>query len=372
MRIAFVVNYDYFFLSHRLPLALEAINKGYEVYLLAIDTGKRSDIESYGIKFINYYIKPTGKNPIQEIKTVLSLRSIYKKIKPDIIHHITLKVSLLGCIAAKSLGLKCCVNAISGFGYAFTDERKGLLQSLIKTEMAIAFRGGYWQFILQNPDDMEILNSLSYINDNQLNLIRGSGVDLNQFSYKEPIKKEKVQLLFAARMLGDKGVRELIAAMKSVRNQIIDKACLVLAGDCNSNNPTVLSENEIKSFLESGYIEWIGYQNDMVKANTEADIAILPSYREGLPKTLIEACAIGRPIITTDVTGCKECVKDGYNGILVPLKNVEKLAEAIVYLVNNDNDRIMMGKNSRTLAEQYFSIDIVIKKHFDIYNRIKN
>lgn len=155
--------------------------------------------------------------------------------------------------------------------------------------------------------------------------------------------------------------------MKSVKGQIGDKAKLVLAGDLYKENPTSVPEDVLNSLLEEDYIEWIGYQKNMVELYRKCDIVVLPSYREGLPKSLIEACAIGRPIITTDVVGCRECVVEGYNGVLVPAKNVDQLASAIVKMVNDRESQLVMGKNGRVLAERDFSIQSVIEKHFEIY-----
>lgn len=372
MRIAIITNHDWFFLSHRLPIAIEAIKNGHEVFLLAIDTGKRSYIENMGIKFINIPLSPTGKNPLEELKTFIELRKIYKEIKPDVIHHITMKVSLLGSLAAKSLSIRSVVNAISGFGYAFTDGRTGLLQRAIKLEMDFAFKSKNFHFILQNPFDMEQLRSLKYVPDGNIHLIKGSGVDLKQYSYTELPNNEKIEILFPARILGDKGVIEIIEAMKLLRPRLEKKAKLVLAGDCTATNPTKIPEDELKTMLIDGYIEWIGYQSNMVPVYQHADIVALPSYREGLPKSLIEACAIGRPIITTNVPGCRECVTDGYNGIMVEAKTVEPLANAILTLVENPDLRQKYGKNSRELAEKEFSIENVVDRHLKIYKTLFN
>lgn len=372
MRIAIVTNHDWFFLSHRLPIALEALKRGHEVYLVAINTGKREEIEQMGINFVEIPMNPTGKNPLQELQTLLALRWVYKKIKPDVIHHVTMKASLLGCLAAKSLGIKAVVNAISGFGYAFTDGRGGLLQKAIRTEMDWAFKSKWFRFILQNPDDYELINSLHYVHESHLHLIKGSGVDLNRFAYSQASGQQPLKLLFPARILGDKGVHELVAAMNLLRDEWKGKIKLILAGDCNSTNPTTVKEDELKSVLEDGYIEWIGYKSDMAPVYTDSDIVVLPSYREGLPKSLIEACAIGRPIITTDVPGCRECVVEGYNGTMVPAKTVEPLAEAIKQFALDAEMRLRYGKNGREMAEKNFSIEYVVEEHLKIYNLLYN
>ncbi|WP_294476120.1 glycosyltransferase family 4 protein [uncultured Bacteroides sp.] len=369
MRIAIVTNHDWFFISHRLPIALAALREGHEVYLLAIDTGRRKELEDIGIKFVSISLNPTGKNPVEEMRTLWELRKLYKRIKPDVIHHVTMKVTLLGSLAAKSLGIKAVVNAISGLGFAFTDGRKGFLQKIIKAEMFLAYKSQTEHFILQNPDDLRQMKILGYVPEKNVHLIKGSGVNLNLFAYKLPHNKEKQILLFPARILGDKGVYELIEAMRSIREEIVTKAKLLLAGDCSSTNPTVIKEMELKSMLEPGYIEWIGFQKDMASIYAQSDIVVLPSYREGLPKSLIETCSIGRPIITTDVPGCRECVIEGYNGMIVPVKDPISLAKAILKMVNNRDLQLKMGCNSRKMAEQEFSIDKVIDKHFEIYRK---
>lgn len=369
MRIAIVTNHDWFFISHRLPIALAALREGHEVYLLAIDTGRRKELEDIGIKFVSISLNPTGKNPVEEMRTLWELRKLYKRIKPDVIHHVTMKVTLLGSLAAKSLGIKAVVNAISGLGFAFTDGRKGFLQMIIKAEMFLAYKSRTEHFILQNPDDLRQMKVLGYVPENNVHLIKGSGVDLKHFAYKMPDIKEKQILLFPARILGDKGVYELIEAMRSIREEIATKVKLLLAGDCSSTNPTVIKEMELKSMLEPGYIEWIGFQKDMTSVYAQSDIVVLPSYREGLPKSLIETCSIGRPIITTDVPGCRECVIEGYNGMIVPVKDPISLAKAILKMVNNRELQLKMGRNSRKMAEQEFSIDNVIERHFEIYRK---
>ena len=370
MRIAIVTNHDWCFISHRLPIALEALKEGHEVYLLAIDTGRRKEVENLGIRFIPIPLNPTGKNPLEEIRTIASLRNIYRKIQPDVIHHITMKVSLLGCIAAKSLGIRNVVNAISGFGYAFTDGRKGWLQKAIALEMNWAFKSDHFHFILQNPYDLAQLEGKQFVPEKNIHLIKGSGVDLQKFAFRKPEQKERLTLLFPARILGDKGIRELIKAMMEVRLRIEKRAKLILAGDCTATNPTAIHENELKNMLVEDYIEWIGFRQDMVSTYRESDIVVLPSYREGLPKALIEACATGRPIITTDVPGCRDCVINGYNGLLVKAKDVSSLAEAIVRMVEDEKMRLMFGLHSRELAEKEFGIEEVVKKHLQIYQQL--
>ncbi len=370
MKLAIVTNSDWFFLSHRLPIALRAIREGISVFLLTVDTGKRKEVESYGIHFIDIPFHRKGTNPLYEAKCVWLLWRAYKKIHPDIIHHVTIKAALLGCVAARLGGFDRVVNAISGMGYAFTDGRRGWLQCLMRTVMNIAFRKKSYAFILQNPDDVAVIGKKRFVPENRIFLIKGSGVDLNLFKFTPLPNGDVVIVLFPARILRDKGVLEFINAAKLLRKQYNGRVRFVLAGDCDINNPSVLYEDELKELLEPGYIEWVGYQSDMYSLYSTCDIVCLPSYREGLPKSLIEACSVGRPIVTTDVPGCRECVKDGYNGFLVPAKEVELLEAALIRLIDDATLREQLGANSRKKAEREFSIDKVVEEHFNVYATI--
>lgn len=371
MKIAFVVNVDWFFISHRLPLALHAIERGDEVYLLSYDTGRKSELEQNGIHFIDIPFERSGSNPIHEFKCIRALSRAYKKIKPDIIHHITLKASLLGCFAAKLAKQKCVVNAISGFGYMFTEDRKGIKQTIVKKLIHLSFKSNYFSFILQNPDDVEAVNNMHLVPDDNIYLIKGSGVNLKEYCYSEPKDHSKVICLFPARILKDKGVLEFIQAAMLLKDEYEGKVKFVLAGDCDEENPAVLHETELKSKLIPDYIEWVGYQKQMIPVYADSDIVVLPSYREGLPKSLIEASAIGRPIVTTDAIGCRECVADGDNGYLVPIKDAKSLAASLKKLIDSKELRLRMGKRSRDLAERDFSIASVIEKTFAIYDKYK-
>jgi glycosyltransferase involved in cell wall biosynthesis len=369
MTLFFVVNSEGFFISHRLPLALHAIKLGYNVYLLAADTGRTKELDNTGIRYINVPFRRSGTNIIHEIKCIILLVKYYIKYKPDIIHHVSLKATLLGSLAAKISKRKNIINAISGFGYNFTDDRNGLIQKIIKLMINIAFKGKFY-FILQNPDDVDMMNRLNVTETSHLILIKGSGVDLQIFNYSEPTGKKYLHLLFPARILKDKGIMEFVEAARIIRSDMKGKILFIIAGDIDEGNLASLTREEVNALLEEGYIEWAGYQQNMVDVYKSSDIVVLPSYREGLPKSLIEAAAIGRPIITTDVFGCKECVINGYNGFLVPPKSSSKLAEAILSLIVNENLRLEFGRNSRKLAEKEFSIDSVIRATFNLYENI--
>lgn len=372
MKLAIVTNADWFFLSHRLPIALAAIKRGDDVWLLSKDTGRRNEIEAHGIHFIDIPFDRSGTNPIHEMRCVWRLLQAYRHIHPDVIHHVTIKAALLGSTAAKLGGFPHVVNAISGMGYAFTNGRKGLLQSVMKTVMNYAFRKRTFAFILQNPEDQAEVRRQHFVPDRQVYLIKGSGVDLDEYHYTPPVSKDKIEVLFPARILKDKGILELIQAARRLQSQYEGRIRFVLAGDCDEGNPSVLHEAELRTMLIPGYLEWIGYQKQMRPIYEHCDIVCFPSYREGLPKSLIEACAVGRPIITTDVPGCRECVINGYNGFLVPEKDVLPIQNRLIDLIEDETLRTTFGKHSREFAEKEFSIKLVVQRHLDIYDSLLN
>lgn len=369
-RLFFVTNVDWFFISHRLPLALNAIRQGYDVYLLSRDTGKKQFLQEKGIHFIDIPFDRSGSNPFHELKCILLLYRNYRKYRPNIIHHITLKAALLGSVAAKLSKQHNVVNAISGLGYNFINGRDGGLQKLIKVLIRITFKSKYFSFILQNPDDVNMIREFDLVPLYHIFLIKGSGVNLNEFVCSKAPDRVPLKILFPARILLDKGVMEFIGAAKLLQSKFMGKVKFILAGDCDKENLAVLGEEKLKALLVTDYIEWIGYQSKMFFIYTDSDIVVLPSYREGLPKSLIEACAVGRPIVTTDVPGCRECVKSEYNGYLVPPRDIGALADAIELLINDGVKRKEFGVNSRLLAEKEFSIDKVVQQTFDIYHSL--
>lgn len=370
MKLFFVANVDWFFMSHRLPLALEALKEGDKVWLLTADTGRKQEIEALGIRFLTIPFKRSGRNPLHELRCLWLLCKYYRRYQPDVIHHITLKAALLGSLAAKLTFSRRVVNAISGLGYNFTDGRDGLLQKIVRLFIRTAFRSRWFSFILQNPDDVKMIRELHLVSPSHIHLIKGAGVDLEVFSYMPPYPKEKLHVLFPARILLDKGVIEFIEAAKSIREEVKGKVLFILAGDCDRENLAVLREEDLLPLLEPGYMEWIGFQKDMLPVYQESDIVVLPSYREGLPKSLIEACAVGRPVVTTDVPGCRECVRDGWNGFLVPAKDSGALAKALLQLIKDGELRELFGRNARKLAEQEFSLTAVVEKHREIYKEL--
>jgi len=365
-----VVNVDWLFVMHRLAIAKEALSQGYEVIVLTKDTGYGDLIKSEGLSFKNLNISRSGVNPIIELKLLFEMYRIYKKLNPSLVYQITMKPVIYGTLISRILKIKT-VNAISGLGYNFTQDRKGFIQKIMIVLMKLGFNKRDNYLIFENNDDYSEMNKFGVINrKNKTKVIKGVGVDLEKFKVGIPKKNGKTTILFPARMLWDKGVREFIEAARLLRSNyglnIIFKLCGMIDTENNESVPKEYMENiEIP-----GYLEWIGHQSDMVNVYKNSDIIVLPSYREGLPTVLIEACAAGKPIVTTNAVGCKECVDEGVNGFKVPVKSVNELVKALEKLIVNPELRIKMGEASRKKAEEEFDQKEVVKKHLEIYNNL--
>lgn len=366
-----VANVDWFFISHRLCIAQKASKLGWKVFVAAEDTGRGSEIEVDGITFIDFKFSRSGTNPVNELKTLLAFRTLYKQIIPDVVHHITLKPVIYGSVIAKILNVNGVVNAISGLGYNFTGDRKSLVQKTMLKLMKYGFERKNLSIIFQNDEDQAELKKLGVISqENFIVRIKGSGVNLETFEFSDLPSFEKIKILLPIRMLWDKGVRELKEASDILKEKFNDKVQFILAGLADEDNKAGVPATYLNDWQDRDYVVWVGYQKNMVEVYKNSHIVVLPSYREGMPKTLIEACAIGRAIVTTDAIGCKECVDEGINGFKVPVYSIDKLADALEYLIVNEGLIREMGRNSRLKAEKEFDVNSVIAKHLEIYNKL--
>ena len=372
-KLFIIVNVDTFFLSHRKDIALRAKDAGYDVTVIAKDTGKGNYIKSIGLRFINLPINKAGTNLKEELKTFRFLFNLYRREKPDIVHHVGLKVVLWGGLAAKLLKINGVVNAISGLGILFSDERK---DSFMTKQIIRLYRFSHHRNklidIFQNNEDKALFLSNHILTDNQCAMTNGSGVNLKEFDLTEEPESPPVKVIFTARMVEDKGVLILIEAAKRLEAQYRGKVIFLLCGGLDSN-PEGIKESTLRNLCDGTYIQWLGLRDDVLRLLKESHIVAFPSwYREGIPRSLIEATAIGRPIITTHSIGCKETVTDGYNGFLIPVKDSAALAEKLKILIDDEELRKTFGRNSRTIAEQKFSIEDVIQTHLSIYKQLSN
>ncbi|MVZ63649.1 glycosyltransferase family 4 protein [Sphingobacterium humi] len=369
-RLLIVTNVDWFLISHRLVVASHALKNGWEVFVACEDTGRSGEITSQGIHFENLVFSRSGTNLIAEIRSYLKFKNLYRRVKPDVVHHITIKPVIYGTLAARSLGIKGIVNAVSGMGYLFVDGKFGLFQRAVMWLMRKGSNHNSVSYIFQNQDDKEVLRKFGVLERvKSVNLIKGSGVSLDEFKYQLPIKKPKLRILFAGRMLWDKGIRELRIAADILKNDLGKKIEIRMIGKVDLGNKSAVPLEYLNEWVDGEYVQWKGHIDDVYSEYVNADVVILPSYREGLPKNLIEACAVGRPIITTDAVGCKDCVDDGINGIIVPVKDAEQLALAIRNIITTPEKLLNMGMSSRRKAEKDFNVDDVVIKHLEIYNQ---
>lgn len=369
-KLYIVVNVDWFFLSHRKEIALAAQKEGYDVTIVTKDTGKIADIKALGLKVIDLPMSRSGKNITEEFSTLYFLYKLYKREKPDVVHHVGLKTIMWGTLAAKFAKVKGVVNAVSGLGTIFSVENKSFISRMLTQVLRYSHKQNNLFVIFQNKEDESLFLNNSIIKKNQSCMIKGSGVDLNSFNYTPEIPSEKIKVLLTARMIIEKGIFVLTDAAQLLESDYKDKVQFLLCGGID-DNPKAIKEEDLKSVCDGEYICWLGYRTDVLELLKASHIVAFPSYyKEGLPKSLIEATAVGRPVITTDSIGCKETVEEGFNGFKIPVKDSQTLASCLKRLIDDPELRIKMGKNSRILAERDFSIENVISKHLEIYNKL--
>jgi glycosyltransferase involved in cell wall biosynthesis len=368
-RLLFIVNVDWFFISHRLPIAIEAIKQGYEVHIVTTVTDKLDLLEESGIVVhdLNLNRSSIGFSVLTELWRFFS---IIRNIKPDIVHLVTIKPVLLGGIASRLARVPAVVSAISGLGFIFNSQGPiaFIRYKLISLLYYLALGHKNQRVIFQNNDDK---SKLCKIRDNVCDrsvLIRGSGVNLSLYSVVENNNSPLV-VMMASRLLSSKGVKEFIQAAELV-NKNNKKVRFVLVGDVDLSNPESINNSELDQWKLEGFVEIWGYRGDMYKVVPEADIVVLPSYYgEGLPKILIEAAACGRAVITTNHPGCRDAVEFD-TGVLVPIKDHIALADAIQDLIQDSKKRQRMGKAGRRLAEKEFSVEKVVANHIQIYQEL--
>ncbi len=368
--IIYFVSEDWYFCSHRLPIARKALIKGFKVVVVTKVSKYGSVIESEGFELAPIEIQRGGWNLSSEFKTILALYAYYKKYKPDIVHHVAIKPVIYGTIVARVIGSIKVVNAMAGLGFVFISNKKKvkLLRFFIHKLFRFLFNNKNVRLILQNKDDLRYFLKNKLIKKDLVTIIRGSGVDINKFiPAKEPAGIPIVML--ASRMLWDKGVGEFVDAAKALKSERI-KARFILVGINDSENPASISSAQLHEWDEDGIVEWWEGKNDMHKVLIQASVICLPSYREGLPKVLLEAASCGRPIIASDVPGCREIVHNGKNGILVLLKDVNSLINAIRDLINNTDKRKIMGAEGREVVEKEFSEEIVGVQTLRLYKKM--
>jgi len=371
-KILILVNYLSFFLSHRLPIAEALLAKGFEVFI-GYGELRGADpklLEQRGFKVDFIPMQPGGLNLLKDLKTLYYIWVFFKRVEPDIVHLITIKPYLYGGIISRLCGVRGLITAVSGLGTLFVnkDLKSKLIRLLLYPIYKLAFNHLNQKVIVQNKDDLKVLVNWGVLNPSKVKLLKGSGVKLENFTNLDEPGGTPV-VCFAARLLRDKGVYEYVSAVRLLKERGI-KAEFLLAGDLDINNPTGLKLKDLNKIRDEGYVKIIGYQKDIATLYAKSHIICLPSYREGFPKSLIEAAAAGRAVVTTDVPGCRDAIIPNKTGLLVPIKDSQKLADALQWLIENSKERIAMGKAGRNFAEKEFKIEKIILNHLDIYQDI--
>jgi glycosyltransferase involved in cell wall biosynthesis len=370
--VLFLVNNLGYFVSHRLPIALAAQSAGYVVTVAFGEKGKAclANLESHGFDCLHAPIRPGGVNPFAELWSLLSIWRLFLVKKPDLVHLVTIRPYLYGGIAARMAHVPAVISAVAGLGSMFI--REDIYGRLFRRLLNPLFRSAFGHknqvVIVQNLSDRDALVEWGVLDPSSARLLRGSGVDLMGFLKLSEVAGTPI-VAFAARLLRDKGVNEFILAARLLRTRGV-QARFWLIGDADPSNPTSITQQELLAWKSEGVVQVLGYRDDIEDLFAQSHIVCLPSYREGLPKTLIEAAAAGRAVVTTDVPGCRDAIIPNETGLLVSVRDAESLADALQWLIEHPRERAEMGRAGRALAEREFGIEKIVDAHLKIYQEL--
>ncbi|MGL6077681.1 glycosyltransferase family 4 protein [Methyloversatilis discipulorum] len=369
-RLVFVVTEDWYFCLHWMNVALAAQRAGYRVTVLTrvVDDGDR--IRSAGFELIPIDLRRRSSNPLRAVAGAVMLLRLYRKLRPDIVQHITVKPVIFGSLAARLAGVPAVVNTVAGLGYLFSssDLAARCVRPLVTLVYRLALAPRRHFLVVQNHDDLAFFMRHAGAAKARARVIPGVGVDIVRFS-PVPEPEGIPQVLMPARLLRDKGIFEFVAAARLLRQRGVS-AIFSVAGDLDPENPASVSEQQLKAWKDEGIVNFLGWQSDMAPLLRAAHIVALPSYREGLPTALTEAAACGRPVVTCDVPGCREVVTHGENGLLVKPRDPEALADAIARLASDVALRHRMGLRGRERAERGFAIERVAATTLALYSEL--
>jgi glycosyltransferase involved in cell wall biosynthesis len=369
LKVILFANTAWYLYNFRLPLAQALLDQGYQVVLLSPGEQPYQQIlQENGFQCLTIHMQRRNLNPLAEIQTLWQIFQMYRREEPDIVHHFTIKPVLYGSLVGHLLHIRRIINAVTGLGYVFVTE--SLKAKLLRTATKWIYRSVLQKtlVIFQNPDDLTLFLRMKLVKPVQTTLIRGSGVAVERFFPKEEPTGIPL-IILPARMLWDKGIKEFVDAAQYLKAKGI-QARFALVGSPDPGNPRSVPEEALKNWHREGTIEWWGWREEMALVYQSAHIVCLPTrYGEGTPKSLLEAAACGRPIIATDVPGCREIVQDGYNGYLISTLNPDALANALQKLIEDPGERQRMGKNGRQLAVAEFTLNRVIEETLGVYEK---
>jgi nucleoside-diphosphate-sugar epimerase/glycosyltransferase involved in cell wall biosynthesis len=367
-RLMLFITEDWYFWSHRLPIAQAARDHGWEVHIACAVNEFGDKIEAEGLVLHPLSLDRGSRRPGAEARALARIGALINSVRPDVLHNVALKPVLYGSLAGRATGVPVIVNALAGLGAAFTGDSRTLMAAGLTGGLQAAMRGDNQWLIVQNRDDKRFALEQGLVAPWRLRVIPGSGVDLEAFPYSLPASGDG-RLLTAtvvSRMLWDKGIAETVEAARLLRTWGVPIQ-VQLVGDPDPHNPRSIPPEQLHAWDESGVVKWLGRREDVADVWRDSDIAVLASYREGMPKSLLEAASVGRPLITTDVPGCRELVIDGVNGRIVPAKDAAALARALASLVSDPQGRLALGLKARKLTEHSHGTGTVTRAHLDLY-----
>ena len=371
-RVLFVITEDWFFHSHFLDRAKYIAASGGTVGVATRFSIHKAELKDLGFELFPVNFSRRGLNPISEFLTALKIRKIVRRFKPDIAHNVALKPVVTGTFGELMGRQRVVINALVGMGYIFTstDTRASVVKPFLSRILKSLLRSKPVHVVIENPDDLNSLVNDGFVRQSQISLIRGAGVDLNAFPF-HPEVVGPVVVTLVSRILRDKGVLEFIDAASQLQTRV-PEVIFQIVGEPDLGNPSAIPQSDIDSWVSLPNVSYLGRRSDIADILKGSHIVCLPSYREGLPKSLLEALSCGRPIITTDVPGCREVCNDGVNGLLIPARDSIALSHAIEKLALNQDLRQAMGRAGRVRAESEFSNEIVCAQTLDLYRRLMN
>lgn len=374
MKVLLFANTEWYLYNFRLSLARALRDAGHEVLLVSPAGPYGEKLTALGYRWMPAPMVRRSLNPLRELGLLYWLRNLILHEQVDLVHGFTIKCAVYGSLAARLANVPARVNAVAGMGYVFTsrDLKARVLKPIVSALMRLALDGQGARLILQNPDDVALFSSSGLVDPRRVRLIPGSGVDCARFTPVAPESRRangRFRVVLPARLLWDKGILEYVEAARHLhaRNRPID---FLLAGEPDAGNPATVPETAIRDWVRERSVQWLGHVEDMPSLFHSVDAVVLPSYREGLPKGLIEAAACGLPLITTDVPGCREVVTDGVNGLLVPARNSVALAGAIARLHDDPALGLRLGTAARARALSEFDERSVITRTLGVYREL--
>ena len=369
MRVLLLANTDWYLYNFRFSLAKAIRDEGHEVVLASPPGKYASRFQQEGFRWVGVPIRRFSANPVRELATIVKIFLLYRREKPDLVHHFTIKCVVYGSLVARLLGIRGIVNSITGLGYVFSGE--DWRARLLRTPIVTLYRRilGRTQVIFQNAEDREFFLKLGIASSENCHLVRGSGVDIERFR-SSPQPEGIPVVILASRLLWDKGVGEFVQAAVLVKGQGMP-ARFVLVGTPDPENPNSVPETQLKLWADQGIVEWWGMRENMPSVIEQSSVVCLPSaYGEGVPKILIEAAACGRPVVASDAPGCRDIVHHGVNGLLVPPRDAPAVAEAVLRLLTDPDLRKEMGERGVQIARDSFSVQQVIRETLRIYETV--